>query len=267
MFNVFSVAKSKSHSATKSHITNITLADKMVPMIINHRQNAKRITLRVGDDQIKVTAPVYVSQHDIMAFVDSKSDWINARLEAYADVYNNTMPSIIYHGIETAVRITPDYHGHRYYLRYYDNCLWLDRPLKARMSIVRQMEKHLKAEADTHIRQFLTPVLAQLNEAPVSIIIRDQKSRWGSCSTSRKLSFSWRLVMAPLEVMRYVVIHEAAHLKHHNHSQQFWSLVHTLMPEYQQHRNWLKQHQKQVMAKLDRRLAGLDARPDDQSPD
>lgn len=259
MFNLFTSAKSKSHLAAKSQIINLTLADKMVQMTINYRQNAKRLTLRVDDDQIKVTAPGYVSQRDIIAFVDSKSDWINARLEAYADVYKNTMPSIIYHGIETAVRITPDYQGHRYHLRHEDNCLWLDRPLKARMSIVRQMEKHLKAEAETHIRQFLTPVLAQLNEAPVSISIRDQKSRWGSCSTTRKLSFSWRLVMTPLEVMRYVVIHEAAHLKHHNHSQQFWSLVHALMPEYQQHRNWLKQYQKHVMAKLDRRLAGLDA--------
>lgn len=259
MFNLFTSAKSKSHLAAKSQIINLTLADKMVQMTINYRQNAKRLTLRVDDDQIKVTAPGYVSQRDIIAFVDSKSDWINARLEAYADVYKNAMPSIIYHGIETAVRITPDYQGHRYHLRHEDNCLWLDRPLKARMSIVRQMEKHLKAEAETHIRQFLTPVLAQLNEAPVSISIRDQKSRWGSCSTTRKLSFSWRLVMTPLEVMRYVVIHEAAHLKHHNHSQQFWSLVHALMPEYQQHRNWLKQYQKHVMAKLDRRLAGLDA--------
>ena len=126
------------------------------------------------------------------------------------------------------------------------------------MTPVRQVEKHLKQEAKQTIALVLPPVLAQLGEAPVQISIRDQKSRWGSCSTTRNLSFNWRLIMAPPEVLRYVVIHEAAHLHHHDHSQRFWSLVEELMPDYHHYRQWLKEHQQIIMVKLDRRLAQLD---------
>lgn len=253
MLNLFSSSKYKPQSQTLV----LTLDDQSMTLTINYRRNARRLTLRVDEDQLKVTAPIHISQQDVITFVRSKSHWIKGRLKSYEDVYDNTEPSILYHGIETPVRIAPDYNGHIYQMRYSNYCLWLDRPASARMGIERQIEKHLKEEAEQSIRLCLHPILQQLGEAPVSISIKDQKSRWGSCSTSRKLSFSWRLIMAPPEVLRYVVIHEAAHLKHHNHGKHFWSLVQTLMPEYDNHRLWLRQNQRQVMAKLDRRLAGL----------
>ncbi|MGB2488958.1 MAG: M48 family metallopeptidase [Candidatus Puniceispirillales bacterium] len=238
---------------------DLAIDDQMVTLTIHRRKNARRLTLRVEEDQLKATAPPHMAQADIISFVRSKSDWINTRLVSYADIYQNKEPSILYHGMETAVKITPDYTGHRYHCRYSDQCLWLDRPQSPRISVARQLEKHLRKEAETSIRTFLHPILDQLDEAPVPISIRDQKSRWGSCSTTRKLSFSWRLIMAPPQVLRYVVIHEAAHLKHHNHGQEFWLLVHDLMPEYDMHRNWLKENQKHVMARLDRKLAGLES--------
>jgi predicted metal-dependent hydrolase len=258
MFNIFAPKKHKSKHSMQTQMLDLAIDNRTVTLAISRRQNARRLTLRVEEDQLKVTAPPHIPEAEIISFVQSKSSWVQARLASYADIYDNTVPAILYHGKETAVKITPHYTGHRYRLRYEDQYLWLDRPASARMSIARQMEKHLKEEAESRIRYVLTPVLDKLGEAPVSISIRDQKSRWGSCSTTRKLSFSWRLIMTPPAVLEYVVIHEAAHLRHHNHGSQFWALVHALMPEYDQHRNWLKENQKHVMAKLDRRLVGLE---------
>jgi len=77
---------------------------------------------------------------------------------------------------------------------------------------------------------------------PQKISLRYITSRWGSCSRAGNISLSIFLIMAPPEVAEYVIIHELAHLKHHNHSPEYWSLVAELAPEFRQHRAWLKQN-------------------------
>jgi hypothetical protein len=72
--------------------------------------------------------------------------------------------------------------------------------------------------------------------------VRDQTTRWGSCSTSGALSFSWRLVLAPPFVLDYLAAHEVAHLGHMNHGPRFWALVERTMPRHQEARSWLRKH-------------------------
>ena len=75
-----------------------------------------------------------------------------------------------------------------------------------------------------------------------SITIRDQKTRWGSCSGRGTLSFNWRLILAPPEILDYVVVHELCHLTHMNHSKEFWELVGKVLPDYKVRRKWLKEN-------------------------
>ena len=75
-----------------------------------------------------------------------------------------------------------------------------------------------------------------------SITIRDQKTRWGSCSSRGTLSFNYRLIFAPPKVLDYVVVHELCHLTHMNHSKDFWNMVASVMPDYKLCKNWLKEH-------------------------
>ncbi len=77
---------------------------------------------------------------------------------------------------------------------------------------------------------------------------RDQRTLWGSCSTTGTLSFNWRLVLAPLAVADYVVVHELCHLRVHGHSQRFWSLVERRRPDYREQRAWLREHGPELLA-------------------
>ncbi len=79
------------------------------------------------------------------------------------------------------------------------------------------------------------------------ITIRDQKTRWGSCSARGTLSFNWRLMLAPPAVLDYVVVHELCHLTHMNHSAAFWALVESVCPDYRIHRKWLKEHGQELV--------------------
>ncbi len=81
-----------------------------------------------------------------------------------------------------------------------------------------------------------------LNLAPKRIVVRDQSTRWGSCSSAGALSFSWRLILAPSFVLDYLAAHEVAHLAEMNHGPRFWKLVERAMPRHQEARAWLRQH-------------------------
>jgi predicted metal-dependent hydrolase len=79
------------------------------------------------------------------------------------------------------------------------------------------------------------------------IRITSARTRWGSCSTKGTLNFSWRLIMTPLDIVDYVIIHELAHTVHHNHSKRFWGWVKKILPDYKDRRKHLKEYGQQVL--------------------
>ena len=80
------------------------------------------------------------------------------------------------------------------------------------------------------------------------VVVRNQRSRWGSCSTNGTLSFNWRLVLAPRDVLDYVVAHEVCHLRECNHSERFWALLESIRPSYRDQREWLGRHGWELLA-------------------
>ena len=91
----------------------------------------------------------------------------------------------------------------------------------------------------------------------ISITIRDQKSRWGSCSSRGTLSFNYRLLFAPPAVLDYVVVHELCHLTHMDHSKNFWDKVASVMPDYKTHRQWLKDHGQELSPEQHMKKLGI----------
>ena len=87
---------------------------------------------------------------------------------------------------------------------------------------------------------------AQIGIKPAALRIKDTSSRWGSCSSARVLSFSWRIIMAPPSVLDYLAAHEVAHLKEMNHSDRFWAEVEALCPDFEEGKRWLRLHGRKL---------------------
>ena len=100
----------------------------------------------------------------------------------------------------------------------------------------------LSERALRRIRERLDYYIPKIGKTPGRVTIREQKTRWGSCSSKGNLNFNWKLIMAPPEALDYVVIHELCHLYEFNHSPRFWALVSSHMPDYEAWKQWLKDH-------------------------
>jgi len=112
------------------------------------------------------------------------------------------------------------------------------RPIEIHSKLVR-LYKDLAREAVTERVEFFKRQLAvEYNQ----IRIKEQRSRWGSCSKKGNLNFNWKLVMAPPDVIDYVVVHEICHLRHMNHSKEFWRYVETILPDYRDSAHWLRKN-------------------------
>ena len=105
------------------------------------------------------------------------------------------------------------------------------------------LEQWYRAEAARLINERAGILSSDIGVSYKRIVIRGQRTRWGSCSRKKNLSFNWKLMMAPEPVIDYVIIHELAHLKEMNHSKRFWELVAKYCPGWREHKKWLKQHE------------------------
>ncbi len=108
------------------------------------------------------------------------------------------------------------------------------------------LEKWYRKEALCLISEKAEEFAESLSVCFENIRIKDQKSRWGSCSSKGNLNFNWRIIMAPEPVCDYVIIHELCHLVFMDHSVNFWNLVESICPQYRQYKKWLKENGKKL---------------------
>lgn len=103
-----------------------------------------------------------------------------------------------------------------------------------------ELKKFYLQEAEKLIPQRLALWSESMKLYPKKLSLRNQKSRWGSCSAKGTLNINWRLMGAPIEVLDYILVHELSHLRHMNHSEKFWNLVESHYPDYQTSEKWLR---------------------------
>jgi predicted metal-dependent hydrolase len=207
------------------------------------RSKRKTIAILVRDDgKVIVRAPLRAPERVIKAFIESKSGWINEkkalalqRVVLPARQFSNGEKFWLL-GTQIPLRVVENQSTT---LTLHDEFL-LSR--KAQTQALKLFEKWYKTRALQVLSERVDLYTARHGFQYEKLRITSARTRWGSCSSRGTLSFTWRLVMAPLEVVDYVVIHELAHLKIKNHSALFWAEVARLMPAYKSGRDWLKKN-------------------------
>ena len=210
--------------------------------VVEHAQ-ARRLTLRImpGGRALKLTIPPYVGEDQIDTFLARNRDWASARIARLPQsVPLGEGATIPYLGVDHRVVHLDRLRG---LIEVRDiagePCLLVPGEPD---HVPRKVADFLKKQARTRLDEAVTRHASALGVRAKMIRITDTKSRWGSCSTTRTLSFSWRIVMAPEEVLDYLAAHEVAHLREMNHSDAFWTLVKQACPQMERHRHWLRTH-------------------------
>ncbi len=208
-----------------------------------HRQ-ARRYTLRViaVTREAVLTMPPRGSLREAREFAEKHGAWIAARLGRLP----KAAPFV--HGTEFPIRGASHRIVHRRSIR---GTVWTESDrdgmrllcVAGRMEhVARRVSDFLKREARRDLENAVARYAERLDVTVRRISVRDQASRWGSCSTAGVLSFSWRLMLAPRHVLDYLAAHEVAHLVEMNHSPRFWRLLHRICPDMERAKVWLDVH-------------------------
>ena len=215
---------------------------------ISRRARRLRFEVRPGNG-LEVTTPPGVSVARIEAVMREKTQWITTMLIRYAQPPRSVVGTPLQSGAllpfaggYLRLSLEPTATGKRKTAVMEEGEL----RLSVDSSSTAELREALEAWYRRQGRRVFMERVAHWNDQYGfnygRIAIRDQKSRWGSCSRQGNLNFNWRLLLAPLAVLDYIVIHELAHLKEGNHSPRFWALVAEKCPSYREHRAWLRLH-------------------------
>lgn len=216
--------------------TVFTCQGKEIPLLYKPHPRAKRLSLRLSskDGALVLTIPPRATASQMNTFLKKCTPWVEKQLEKLSNptaIQPGTSVMLsgeLFHCVLDPLRRKPALCKTTQTLRLPPKCLEKD------------LYEFFKKMAEKSLPSYVLPVADALGQHVEKITIRDQKSRWGSCSGRKTISLSWRLILAPPEVAHYVCVHEAAHLIHMNHSAAFWKVVGNFCPSYRLHKNWLK---------------------------
>ena len=216
---------------------------EIYPVRLRRHSQARRYTLRIHavSRDVVLTMPPRGSVKQAREFAQKNGAWIAARLRRLPDA----MPFA--HGTLLPLRGVSHRIDHRKSIR---GTVWIeagpDMPLLCVAGeaphLSRRVRDFLKREAKRDLETASGTAAQALGVTVKRVSVRDQSSRWGSCSSTGVLSYSWRLILAPSFVLDYLAVHEVAHLIEMNHSRRFWRLVERICPDIGRAKAWLDAH-------------------------
>lgn len=212
-----------------------------------------RLEVRPGGDVVLVY-PRFVARAEAMAFLRAREPWVRQKLiELQAREARQERPPplrwdgsgcVPLRGAMVPVRVEAA-RLRTGQVRIADEGITVfagSAALRAPDKLSQLLAGALRTQARSDARRYLDDEALRLSVKPRALRLNDAHTLWGSCNPSGTICLSWRLVMAPAAVFRYVAVHELCHLVHRNHSARYWSLVERQMPDYEMHKRWLREH-------------------------
>lgn len=223
-----------------------TSCGENIPVFINNRRGTHNIVLRPHTNpkhEIHISKPYLSTTSNALNFLESKRNWIE-KIYSYAPQKTKLGDGDIIDFLDMRILLkhAPNTRINKLSIEPCGNILYIGG---APDMFEHRVRDFIKSELLKKIKEIIHSVPSEF--WPKKIALRDTSSRWGSCSSTGTMSFSWRLAFAPYNVMRYVVIHELSHKKHMNHSKEFWKQVHELYGfGVERAKNWLSKNGNQL---------------------
>lgn len=231
----------------------LTVGKKAIPYTIRRSNRAKRQRIVVTPKGVEVVAPVGRSRQDIEAFIHSRRRWVHDQREKMRETLAASPwpdrfvsgAKIPYRGrrMRLMVRTVPG----KSILTGYRGGFFVEVPESVSpgdrdATIKYVLEVWLRRRVENDAKAFVRRYSRKLGQEPKAVRIKDQKHLWGSCGKDRIINLNWRLIFMPKTILEYAVVHELCHLKHRHHSAAFWSLLNSLLPDYEPRKVWLEQY-------------------------
>lgn len=198
-------------------------------------------------DTVNVVAPMDATEEVVLKKVKNKASWIVQKLYAMKDMAYIPIKREIVNGeafmylgrnYSLQIQITPDATGTT--VELIKGKFIVNTSIYDEQSIHSAMEEWYKQKALEKVRERVKLYENKFHKKPACIRVKDQQKRWASCTSKNELLFNWKCVMAPSPVLDYIVVHEMCHMFEKNHSQKFWDLVASVLPDYERRKDWLK---------------------------
>lgn len=222
-----------------------TIAGRRVPYRVVHSLRARQMRITVAEGRVTVTLPRGIKTSEAEILMQQHAAWLLKHLDAAPRLKKTarTLPAdvILLRGEAVRIEVIEETGRlSRLKVEEKQGRLVVYVPEGSSATPRRLVTPWLRQQARTVIEAEVKRQAARMGVSYQSISIRDQRTRWGSCTSKGSLSFNWRLVMAPPTVLEYVVVHELAHRKQLNHSKAFWQVVVQYYPNYPQARAWIR---------------------------
>jgi predicted metal-dependent hydrolase len=196
--------------------------------------------------KIEVQAPKGTSDELVFQLLEEKWDWIQQISKEMKDrtlgqkvkVYDHG-EIFLYLGNEYPIQVSQDINIKQDYVVFEGDKLYIYVKQLDDEKIKQALKRFYYQQCKTLVERSIRSYQSNFKIKPRSIRISDNKSNWGTCDSRQQLTFNWKLAMAPLKVIDYVVVHEMCHMVHLNHDRSFWRLVGSIMPDYKAQENWL----------------------------
>jgi len=241
----------------------IAAAGRSVAVRLRRSMRARRLQIQVGHDGAEIVLPTRSSVQQAREFLAERAGWVLAKLAELRATRSRVeqehcLPddAVLLAGEWLPLRIARSDVGRAYQhatdgrriprvsmhaLRLAGGEVLVRLPAAAGAGPAVLVERWLRGLARREITRCVARRSSEMSVSPRRLFIRDQRTRWASCSSAGNLSFSWRLISAPPDVLDYVVVHELAHLLHMNHSKRFWRIVESHCGDVGRFRTWLRE--------------------------
>ena len=230
-------------------ILNLGLS-RQIPVEIVRTDRRKTVAFSVIEEQVRIVVPKRLSEKRIQQLIQRKTPWIRRKLQI-----QSTIPPVRSKEYVSGESFT--YMGRNYRLKVLEGSadgvklengqlvVRIPKNIQGKKKTDR-VEKQLKHWYINHAQEKMTEKTRRYAEIlgvkPDTVAVRDYKSRWGSCSVKGEIKYNWKIIIAPNHIIDYVVVHELSHMRHPNHSRDFWRYVGRVIPDYRECREWLKEN-------------------------